>query len=100
MERFIFNSLGAGFGVLDSGCNGENILKPRDVEHGEDARGDAGEGELNPLVAAVDLVIDDFAHAGRIHEWHATEIEDGVRRWLCPAEKRAQRKNAVQGDGA
>jgi len=98
--RILRSALDTSLGVFDSGCKGEDIFKPRDVKHGEDARSDAGKSELDTLVAAVNLVIDDFTHAGRIHEGHATEIEDGVRWWLCPAKKSAQRNNAVQGQRA
>lgn len=100
MEKFSFRSLSAGFGFFDTGCKSENLLKPGDVEHGQDTWSDSGESELDMLVAAVDFVIDDFAHAGRIHEGDAAEIEDGVRRWLCATKKSTQGQNAVQGNGA
>lgn len=89
MEKFIFKSLSAGFGFLDSGCKGENLLKPSDMEHTQDTRSNAGESEPYMLVAAVDFVIDDFAHSGRIHKRHTTEIKNGVGRRLGATEEGA-----------
>jgi hypothetical protein len=75
-----------GFGFFDSGCEGENFFQPCDVEHGKYAGSDAGESEPDMFVAAIDFVIDNLAHAGRIHERHPAQIEDGMLRRFRTAE--------------
>jgi hypothetical protein len=69
------------------------------MEHGENARRDAGKGQMYVPAAAVDFMIDDFAHAGRVNERNAAEIEDGVKGRFGTAKECTQRLNASESQG-
>ena len=51
------------FGVLDGVDDVEDFVEASDVEHAFDAVVDVGEGKAGAVVATVDFVADDLAHA-------------------------------------
>lgn len=89
-----------GFGVLYGVDNVQDFVEAGDSEHALDALVHVGEGETGAVVAAVDLMTDDLAHAGRIDVRDGREVENGVTGELAGAKCVANDVRATEGDGA
>jgi hypothetical protein len=98
-RNFRLEALAAGFGLFDSCCQGQHFFQPCGVEHAENARRDTGEREMDVLVTAIHLVIDNLAHSGGVHEGNAAEIEDGVAGRVAASKQGSQGRHAMQGHG-
>jgi hypothetical protein len=88
------------FSLLDSVDNAKDFVESGDSEHAFYALIDVCEGEAGAVVATIDFVADDLAHAGRIDVRDGRKIEDCVSGQLAGSEGVANDMCAAERHGA
>ena len=87
-----------GFGGLDGWLDGDDAVDACHLEEFHNAVADAGDDQLDAFAGATDMVIDDGAHAGRVHVGDTGEVEDGDGRRIAGADHGLKFKEIAQGE--